>query len=128
FKNCYTGFLPRKNFSEDLGKEFYLQSGLRELTTEELNTKYVCMASLAGLITYLEQNSNIRIEKEHLNIKFHYIENHLNISFQSTIDLELLLNSKFNKSFGSLFSLFQCQTVSGFRLLRSNLLQPLAVK
>jgi DNA mismatch repair protein MSH4 len=128
FRNSYVGFLPRKNFAEDQGKEIYLQSGFKELTSEELNTKYVCMASLAGLISHLDQNSQVKIEKEHLVIKFYYLENHLNISFQSTIDLELLLNLKFNKTFGSLFSIFNCQTVSGHRLLRSNILQPLAVK
>jgi len=127
FKNCYIGFMQRKAFTEDVGREIYLRSGNKELSLEEINTKYVCMASLAGLIAYLDQNSNIIIEKDCLNIKFHYLENHLNISFQSTIDLELLINSKFNKSFSSLFSLFHCQTVSGFRLLRSNILQPLAI-
>lgn len=128
FRNSYVGFLPRKNFAEDQGKEIYLESQIKELTPEELNTKYVCMASLAGLICHLDLNSQVKIEKEQLIIKFYYLENHLNISFQSTIDLELLLNLKFNKSFGSLFSLFNCQTVSGQRLLRSNILQPLGVK
>ena len=128
FKNCYIGFLQRKAFAEDIGRDIYLKSGNKELSLEEINTKYVCMASLSGLVTYLEQNSNLKIEKDFMIIKYHYLENHLNISFQSTIDLELLINSKFNKSCGSLFSLFQCQTVSGLRLLRSNILQPLALK
>jgi DNA mismatch repair protein MSH4 len=128
FKNCYIGFLFRKNFAEDFGKNIYIQSGNKDMSSDELNTKYVCMASLSGLVTYIETNSTIVIEKGCINIKYFYLENHLNIPFQSTIELELLLNAKFNKMDGSLFSLYTCQTVSGFRLLRSNILQPLAIK
>jgi DNA mismatch repair protein MSH4 len=98
------------------------------MSSEELNTKYVCMASLSGLVSYIELNSNIVLEKGCINIKYYFLENHLNIPFQSTIELELLFNTKFSKIGGSLFSLFTCQTVSGFRLLRSNILQPLATK
>jgi DNA mismatch repair protein MSH4 len=118
----------RKNFGEDYGKETYIHSGNKDMSSDELNTKYVCMASLSGLVTYIETNSTIVLEKGCINIKYFYLENHLNIPFQTTIDLELLLNAKFNKVSGSLFSLFTCQTVSGFRMLRSNILQPLAVK
>lgn len=120
--------MSRKNFSEDTGKETYKKSDNKELSFEDLSTKYVCMASLAGLMAYLDANPNFKVEKDYLNIKFHYSENHLNIPFQSTLDLELLLNSRFNKANGTMFSLFKCQTISGFRLLRSNILQPLTVK
>jgi DNA mismatch repair protein MSH4 len=125
FKNTLISLQARKTFAEDIGKEIYLNSGYKELTFDDLNTKYVCMASLSGLITYLETHSQIRIEKQLLHIKFFYLENHLNISFQTTLDLEILLNKKTMTKDSSLFSLFNCQTVSGMRLLRSNLLQPL---
>ena len=61
-------------------------------------------------------------------IHYHYLENHLNISFNSTIDLELLMNKKDKKIYGSLYSLFKCKTISGNRLLRSNILQPFALE
>jgi DNA mismatch repair protein MSH4 len=126
FKNCYLGFLPRKNFSEDSGKEIYVNSKSKELSVDDLTTKYVCMASLSGLASYLETNSTVK--RELINIRYYYLDNHLNIPFQSTLDLELLHNNKTSKACGSLFSLFHCQTISGFRLLRSNILQPLALK
>ena len=97
----------------------------RELSQLDINTKYVCMASLSGLLKYLETNSNIILENECLKINYHYLENYLNINFKTTLDLELLLNSTYLKTFSSLFSMFKCQTISGFRLLRSNILQPL---
>ena len=126
FSGCYIGFLPRKNFNEDQGKMIYMKSTLKELNLDEINMKYVCMASLSGLMSYLDSNPNYIMTDSYL-IRYHYLENHLNISFNSTLDLELLLNKKYNKTFGSLYSLYRCRTVSGCRLLRSNILQPLAI-
>ena len=123
FKNAYIGFLPRNKFNMDYGKEIYMKSNIRELSLIDLNTKYVCMASLSGLFNYLETNPDYYITDSY-NIHFHYLENHLNISFNTTLDLELLMNSKNNKTYGSLFSLFTCKTIGGWRLLRSNILQP----
>lgn len=127
FTNCYIGFQPRKAFNEDNGKVIYNKSTIKELSHDEMNMKYVCMASLSGLISYLETNPNYIIS-DTLVIHYHYLENHLNISFNSTIDLELLINKKHNKTYGSLYSLFHCRTISGCRLLRSNILQPLAIQ
>ena len=123
FKNAYIGFLPRNKFNMDYGKEIYMKSNVRELSLIDLNTKYVCMASLAGLFNYLEANPDYYITDSY-NIHFHYLESHLNISFNTTLDLELLMNRKNNKIYGSLFSLFTCKTIGGWRLLRSNILQP----
>ena len=123
FKNAYIGFLPRNKFNMDYGKEIYMKSNIRELSLIDLNTKYVCMASLAGLFNYLEANPDYYITDSY-NIHFHYLESHLNISFNTTLDLELLMNRKNNKIYGSLFSLFTCKTIGGWRLLRSNILQP----
>ena len=123
FKNAYIGFLPRNKFNMDYGKEIYMKSNIRELTLIDLNTKYVCMASLSGLFNYLEANPDYYITDSY-NIHFHYLESHLNISFNTTLDLELLMNRKNNKTYGSLFSLFTCKTIGGWRLLRSNILQP----
>ena len=123
FKNAYIGFLPRNKFNMDYGKEIYMKSNVRELSLIDLNTKYVCMASLAGLFNYLEANPDYYITDSY-NIHFHYLESHLNISFNTTLDLELLMNRKNNKVYGSLFSLFTCKTIGGWRLLRSNILQP----
>ena len=123
FKNAYIGFLPRNKFNMDYGKEIYMKSNIRELSLIDLNTKYVCMASLSGLFNYLETNPDYYITDSY-NIHFHYLESHLNISFNTTLDLELLMNRKNNKTYGSLFSLFTCKTIGGWRLLRSNILQP----
>ena len=123
FKNAYIGFLPRNKFNMDYGKEIYMKSNVKELSLIDLNTKYVCMASLAGLFNYLEANPDYYITDSY-NIHFHYLESHLNISFNTTLDLELLMNRKNNKIYGSLFSLFTCKTIGGWRLLRSNILQP----
>ena len=123
FNSVYIGFQLRKNFNEDFGKEIYLKSLIKELNTDEISIKYVCMASLSGLIKYLENNPNYNITDNYY-IHYHYLENHLNISFNTTVDLELLINKKYKKTFGSLFSLFHCRTISGSRLLRSNILQP----
>jgi DNA mismatch repair protein MSH4 len=133
FNGCYVGLLSklflnnlvRKCFDEDFGKEVYMKSMNKELKLVDVNSKYVCMASLSGLLRYLESNSNIILQQDLLKINYHFLENYLNISFKTTLDLELLLNKKYLKSFGTLFSLFKCQTISGFRLLRSNILQPL---
>ena len=97
FTNCYIGFQPRKAFNEDNGKVIYNKSTIKELSHDEMNMKYVCMASLSGLISYLETNPNYIIS-DTLVIHYHYLENHLNISFNSTIDLELLINKKHNKT------------------------------
>ena len=123
FKNAYIGFLPRNKFNRDYGKEIYMKSNIRELSLTDLNTKYVCMASLSGLFNYLETNPDYYTTDSY-NIHFHYLESHLNISFNTTLDLELLMNRKNNKINGSLFSLFTCKTIGGWRLLRSNILQP----
>ena len=123
FKHVYIGFLPRNKFNMDYGKEIYMKSNIRELSLIDLNTKYVCMASLSGLFNYLETNPDYYISDSY-NIHFHYLENHLNISFNTSLDLELLMNKKNNKTYGSLFSLFTCKTIGGWRLLRSNILQP----
>ena len=123
FSNIYIGFLPRNKFNMDYGKEIYIKSNIRELSLIDLNTKYVCMASLSGLFNYLENNPDYYMTDSY-NIHFHYLENHLNISFNTTLDLELLMNRKNNKTYGSLFSLFSCKTIGGWRLLRSNILQP----
>ena len=123
FKNAYIGFLPRNKFNMDYGKEIYMKSNIRELSLIDLNTKYVCMASLSGLFNYLETNPDYYTTDSY-NIHFHYLESHLNISFNTTLDLELLMNRKNNKIYGSLFSLFTCKTIGGWRLLRSNILQP----
>ena len=123
FNNVYIGFLQRNKFNMDYGKEIYLKSNIRELSLTDLNTKYVCMASLSGLFNYLENNPDYYMTDSY-NIHFHYLENHLNISFNTTLDLELLMNRKNNKIYGSLFSLFSCKTIGGWRLLRSNILQP----
>ena len=123
FNNVYIGFLPRNKFNMDYGKEIYMKSNIRELSLIDLNTKYVCMASLSGLFNYLENNPDYYLTDSY-NINFHYLENHLNISFNTTLDLELLMNRKNNKIYGSLFSLFSCKTIGGWRLLRSNILQP----
>ena len=123
FKNAYIGFLPRNKFNMDYGKEIYMKSNIRELSLTDLNTKYVCMASLSGLFNYLETNPDYYTTDSY-NIHFHYLESHLNISFNTTLDLELLMNRKNNKINGSLFSLFTCKTIGGWRLLRSNILQP----
>ena len=123
FKNAYIGFLPRNKFNMDYGKEIYMKSNIRELSLIDLNTKYVCMASLSGLFNYLETNPDYYTTDSY-NIHFHYLESHLNISFNTTLDLELLMNKKNNKIYGSLFSLFTCKTIGGWRLLRSNILQP----
>ena len=123
FNNVYIGFLPRNKFNIDYGKEIYMKSNIRELSLINLNTKYVCMASLSGLFNYLENNPDYYMTDSY-NIHFHYLDNHLNISFNTTLDLELLMNRKNNKTYGSLFSLFSCKTVGGWRLLRSNILQP----
>ena len=114
----------RRYFDESLAREIYLNSGNKELSVEDLNNKYVCMASLSALINHLEENEHIKLKKECMIIKYHYLENHLNISFQCSLDLELLLNSKFKTSFASLASVFKCQTISGTRMIRSNILQP----
>lgn len=116
-------YLPRKSFNESFGKTLYLGSQIQELSFEEVNKKYVCMASLSGLINQLEM-SNISLNKSLLYIKYHYLENHLNISYQSVISLELLFNSQFKTKDLSLISLFKTKTISGYRLLRSNILQP----
>lgn len=123
FKNAYIGFLPRNKFNMDYGKEIYMKSTIRELSLIDLNTKYVCMASLSGLFNYLETNPDY-YKTDSYNIHFHYLDSHLNISFNTTLDLELLMNRKNNKTYGSLFSLFTCKTIGGWRLLRSNILQP----
>ena len=123
FSSIYIGFLPRNKFNMDYGKEIYIKSNIRELSLIDLNTKYVCMASLSGLFNYLENNPDY-YKTDSYNIHFHYLENHLNISFNTTLDLELLMNRKNNKTYGSLFSLFSCKTIGGWRLLRSNILQP----
>ena len=120
--------LPRKNFSEEIGKEIYLKSLKIQLSIEDLNNKYICMASLSALIKYLENISNINLDKNFLNINYHYLENHLNIPFNSSNELELLHNRKFNTIDESLISLFNCKTLCGWRLLRSNFLQPPALK
>ena len=125
FPKIYIGFQPRKNFNEDFGKSIYNISVVKDLTINEISTKYVCLASLSGLIKYLENNPDY-ISIDSYYIHFHYLENHLNISFNSTIDLELLMNKKDQKIYGSLYSLFKCKTISGNRLLRSNILQPFA--
>ena len=123
FSSIYIGFLPRNKFNTDYGKEIYAKSNIRELSLIDLNTKYVCMSSLSGLFNYLENNPDYYLTDSY-NIHFHYLENHLNISFNTTLDLELLMNRKNNKTYGSLFSLFSCKTIGGWRLLRSNILQP----
>ena len=123
FNSIYIGFLPRNKFNMDYGEEIYIKSNIRELSLIDLNTKYVCMASLSGLFNYLENNPDYYMTDSY-NIHFHYLENHLNISFNTTLDLELLMNRKNNKTYGSLFSLFSCKTIGGWRLLRSNILQP----
>ena len=125
FPKIYIGFQPRKNFNEDFGKSIYNISVVKDLTINEISTKYVCLASLSGLIKYLENNPDY-ISIDSYYIHYHYLENHLNISFNSTIDLELLMNKKDQKIYGSLYSLFKCKTISGNRLLRSNILQPFA--
>jgi len=128
FKKCFISFNPRKNFNEEFGKEKYLNSLNRELTIEDINNKYVCMASLSGLMHYIENISNLNLDRNALIIKYYYLENHLNIPYHSTIELELLNNRKFNTLEESLISLFDTKTASGARLLRSNFLQPLAIK
>ena len=127
FPKIYIGFQPRKNFNEDFGKNIYNISVVKDLTINEISTKYVCLASLSGLIKYLENNPDY-ISIDSYYIHYHYLENHLNISFNSTIDLELLMNKKDQKIYGSLYSLFKCKTISGNRLLRSNILQPFALE
>ena len=127
FPKIYIGFQPRKNFNEDFGKSIYNISVVKDLTINEISTKYVCLASLSGLIKYLENNPDY-ISIDSYYIHYHYLENHLNISFNSTIDLELLMNKKDQKIYGSLYSLFKCKTISGNRLLRSNILQPFALE
>ncbi len=127
FPKIYIGFQPRKNFNEDFGKNIYNISVVKDLSINEISTKYVCLASLSGLIKYLENNPDY-ISIDSYYIHYHYLENHLNISFNSTIDLELLMNKKDQKIYGSLYSLFKCKTISGNRLLRSNILQPFALE
>ena len=127
FPKIYIGFQPRKNFNEDFGKNIYSISVIKDLSINEISTKYVCLASLSGLIKYLENNPDY-ISIDSYYIHYHYLENHLNISFNSTIDLELLMNKKDKKIYGSLYSLFKCKTISGSRLLRSNILQPFALE
>ncbi len=127
FPKIYIGFQPRKNFNEDFGKNIYNISVVKDLSVNEISTKYVCLASLSGLIKYLENNPDY-ISIDSYYIHYHYLENHLNISFNSTIDLELLMNKKDQKIYGSLYSLFKCKTISGNRLLRSNILQPFALE
>ena len=93
FKNAYIGFLPRNKFNMDYGKEIYMKSNIRELSLIDLNTKYVCMASLSGLFNYLETNPDYYITDSY-NIHFHYLENHLKILYQ--FDLYILLIAHIN--------------------------------
>lgn len=87
------------------------------------------MSSLSGLFNYIETTiSNINIDKKNTRIIYFYLENHLNISFNSALELELLQNRKYNSIDESLINLFDTKTLCGARLLRSNFLQPPAIK
>lgn len=61
-----------------------------------------------------------------LNIKWHHLEQVLVIDSQTIADLEIFINKETKSIKNTFIDNFTCITNGGTRMLRSNILQPLA--
>ena len=115
-------FAPRRLFDELKGVELYRQACVK-VEEVDYESKYVCMAALAALHTYLEVNNAVRLCSAQLKITFLRLEQYLSLDAE-TAKLLALITDKDGNASQSLSSLYKCCTPMGQRLARSRLLQP----
>lgn len=114
--------IARKQFDEIKGSGIY-SSCVNSIHDIEVESKYVSMAALAGLISHIEHMQNIKIYIENLSINFSYLDSLFLVDYFTARALELVapINGNSKKSVSGYF---HCRTAEGGRLLRSSLLQP----
>jgi len=91
----------------------------------ELQAKYYCLSSSAALINYIENSHHLIYAQKSLKVVYEGSDNTMIIDPTTAKLLELIVNLNDPKSNQSLFGIInKTKTRSGFRLLRSNILQP----
>ena len=91
----------------------------------QLKSKYYCLASCAALLKYLETVENLMYAPKSLRVVFKSAVDTMFIDPTTAKLLELIVNLNDPKSPHTVFgAINRTKTRSGYRLLRSNLLQP----
>lgn len=111
-------------FDETKGFHIYSQRGNKDDYNPD--NKFIAYSALNTLIFYLENNYETKFNYNSLSIKWHLIEDLLIIESQTIAELEIFLNADTKNKDNCFVDNFQCLTHGGSRMLRANLLQPLA--
>lgn len=91
----------------------------------EVQNKYYCLSAAAALLKYIEFIENVVYAHKSIKVVFEGLTNTMLIDPSTAKSLELIVNNVDPRSKYSLFDTINCtHTRSGFRLLRSNILQP----
>lgn len=111
-------------FDETKGFHIYSQRGNKDDYNPD--NKFIAYSALNALIFYLENNLETKFNYNSLSIKWHVIEDLLIIESQTISELEIFINAETKNKQNCFIENFICLTYGGTRMLRANLLQPLA--
>ncbi|XP_054166612.1 mutS protein homolog 4-like [Oppia nitens] len=119
--------LDRKHFNELSGLDTIRRLCCDDYKNVEidLKDKYYCLSSCAALIKYIELNEHIIYADKSLRVMYQCSDYTMSIDSKTAKLLELIVNLNDPKSSHTLFGVLnRTKTRSGYRLLRSNILQP----
>jgi len=119
-------FAPRRLFDEMKGVELYRQACVK-VEEVDYESKYVCMAALAALYTYMEVNNSVRLCSSQLKVTFLRLDHFLCLDAETAKVLSLIID-KDGSAAHTLSALYKCYTPMGTRLVRSRILQPFREK
>lgn len=129
---CNFEFLQVKFFDENKGFMLYkslLESKFPKLEQYDIYLFFACLNCLNEVISTSERDLQVghHFEVDIQNILFRYY-NHsefLKMDWETICELEILQSSTDSKHGSSLIKIFFCFTVSGNRMLRERLIQPI---
>ncbi|XP_022197518.2 mutS protein homolog 4 [Nilaparvata lugens] len=119
--------VQRRYFSEREGLNLVQRLCLEDYSTIELiiKNKFYALAALSALITFIEHSHSMVFTKKSLKILYQNAEEVMSIDLDTAKRLELVFSATGDNMHKSLLSVFNyCNTLSGRRFLRANILQP----
>ncbi|RZF42657.1 hypothetical protein LSTR_LSTR001452 [Laodelphax striatellus] len=119
--------VQRRYFNEREGLNLVQRLCLEDYSTIELivKHKFYALAALAALITFIEHSHSMIFSKKSLKIQYQNAEEVMSIDLDTAKRLELVLSTTGDSMHKSLLTVFNyCNTLSGRRFLRANILQP----
>uniref|UniRef100_A0A1B6D8P9 DNA mismatch repair proteins mutS family domain-containing protein n=1 Tax=Clastoptera arizonana TaxID=38151 RepID=A0A1B6D8P9_9HEMI len=119
--------VQRQHFSDKTGLSQVRNLCLNQYSSVELvvSRKFYALSAAAALIKYVEFEKNVFFAPKSLKIVYQSATDIMNIDVETAQRLELVLSYGSNEINGSLFGILNhCSTISGYRLLRANILQP----